>query len=137
MTWASGPTSFTYCSRLGPEVVEPSLPAHWASEVAGQAAQNAIATAPQNIALRIARPSLMPRQPKAPNESTQLRTEPACLRAQLDVSSLGGYVWSMRTPSTVHKSHPTIVRRLKRVVGHLRSVVAMMEEKRPCVDIAQ
>src|SRR5262245_30255354 len=60
MTWASAPTSLTYSSRLGPEVVEPSLPAHWASEAAGQAAQNAIAAAPQNIALRIARPSLMP-----------------------------------------------------------------------------
>src|SRR4029450_8668657 len=65
MTWASAPTSLTYSSRLGPEVVEPSLPDHWASghsasEVAGQAAQNAIATTPQNIAFRIARPSLMP-----------------------------------------------------------------------------
>src|SRR5262245_66666355 len=43
----------------------------------------------------------------------------------------------MRTPSRVHQSHPAIVKRLKRVAGHLRSVVAMMEEKRPCVDIAQ
>jgi DNA-binding FrmR family transcriptional regulator len=43
----------------------------------------------------------------------------------------------MRTPSTVHQSHPAIVKRLKRVAGHLRSVVAMIEQQRPCVDIAQ
>lgn len=36
-----------------------------------------------------------------------------------------------------HASHPEIVKRLKRAEGHLRSVVAMLEEERPCLDIAQ
>ena len=36
-----------------------------------------------------------------------------------------------------HTSHPAIIKRLKRVEGHLRSVIAMLEEHRPCADIAQ
>jgi DNA-binding FrmR family transcriptional regulator len=36
-----------------------------------------------------------------------------------------------------HLSHPQILKRLKRTEGHLRSVIAMLEERRPCVDLAQ
>ena len=36
-----------------------------------------------------------------------------------------------------HASHPDIVKRLKRAHGHLASVIAMIEEGRPCVDLAQ
>ena len=36
-----------------------------------------------------------------------------------------------------HKSHPGIVNRLKRAEGHLRSIVAMIESGRPCLEIAQ
>lgn len=36
-----------------------------------------------------------------------------------------------------HSSHPDIVKRLKRAEGHLRSVIAMMEADKPCLDIAQ
>lgn len=36
-----------------------------------------------------------------------------------------------------HSSHPAIIKRLNRATGHLRSIVAMIEEERPCVDIAQ
>ena len=36
-----------------------------------------------------------------------------------------------------HESHPEIVKRLKRAEGHLRSVVAMMEAGKPCIDLAQ
>ncbi|HTJ58945.1 MAG TPA: metal-sensing transcriptional repressor [Devosiaceae bacterium] len=36
-----------------------------------------------------------------------------------------------------HASHPDIIKRLKRANGHLASVVAMMEEGRPCVELAQ
>lgn len=36
-----------------------------------------------------------------------------------------------------HSSHPDIVKRLKRVEGHLRSTIAMIEAGRPCVDLAQ
>lgn len=37
----------------------------------------------------------------------------------------------------VHQSHPAMVNRLNRVAGHLRSIVAMIEAGKPCVDIAQ
>jgi DNA-binding FrmR family transcriptional regulator len=36
-----------------------------------------------------------------------------------------------------HSSHPDILKRLKRVEGHLRGVIDMIENQRPCVDIAQ
>jgi DNA-binding FrmR family transcriptional regulator len=36
-----------------------------------------------------------------------------------------------------HLSHPDILKRLKRAEGHLKSVIAMMEEGRPCLDLAQ
>ena len=36
-----------------------------------------------------------------------------------------------------HASHPDIIKRLKRAEGHLRSVITMMEEGKPCLDIAQ
>lgn len=37
----------------------------------------------------------------------------------------------------VHASQPAVAKRLRRVEGHLRSVVAMIEEGRPCLDLAQ
>ncbi|HQO29429.1 MAG TPA: metal-sensing transcriptional repressor [Accumulibacter sp.] len=36
-----------------------------------------------------------------------------------------------------HTSHPEIIKRLKRVEGHLRSIVSMLEEGRDCLAIAQ
>lgn len=36
-----------------------------------------------------------------------------------------------------HESHPDIIKRLKRAEGHLRSIITMLEEERPCLDIAQ
>lgn len=36
-----------------------------------------------------------------------------------------------------HASHPAIVKRLNRATGHLRSIVGMIDEGRPCVEIAQ
>ncbi|MBY3075153.1 metal-sensing transcriptional repressor [Rhizobium laguerreae] len=36
-----------------------------------------------------------------------------------------------------HESHPEIVKRLKRAEGHLKSVIAMIEAGKPCLDIAQ
>lgn len=41
------------------------------------------------------------------------------------------------TERHTHASHPKVVARLKRAEGHLRSVVAMIEEGRPCLDVAQ
>ena len=37
----------------------------------------------------------------------------------------------------VHQSHPEIVKRLRRAEGHLRSVITMIEDGRPCLDLAQ
>ena len=41
------------------------------------------------------------------------------------------------TKHTTHASHPAIVKRLKRANGHLASVITMIEDEKPCVDIAQ
>jgi hypothetical protein NreA len=38
---------------------------------------------------------------------------------------------------STHTSHPDIIKRLKRAHGHLKSVIAMLEEERPCLEIAQ
>lgn len=35
-----------------------------------------------------------------------------------------------------HSTHPAIAARLKRAEGHLRRIVAMIEEGRPCLDLA-
>jgi hypothetical protein NreA len=35
-----------------------------------------------------------------------------------------------------HASHPAVLLRLKRAEGHLRRVIAMISEGRPCVDLA-
>lgn len=40
------------------------------------------------------------------------------------------------TETHSHASHPAIATRLKRAEGHLRRVIAMIEEGRPCVDLA-
>ena len=37
----------------------------------------------------------------------------------------------------VHRTHPEILKRLRRADGHLRSIMDMIEEGRPCLDIAQ
>jgi len=36
-----------------------------------------------------------------------------------------------------HTSHPDIVKRLRRAEGHLKTIVDMIEQERPCLDIAQ
>lgn len=36
-----------------------------------------------------------------------------------------------------HASHPGIVSRLRRAHGHLASVIAMFEDERSCLDLAQ
>lgn len=38
---------------------------------------------------------------------------------------------------STHTSHPDIIKRLKRAEGHLRSIIAMMETGRGCLDVAQ
>jgi uncharacterized protein len=39
--------------------------------------------------------------------------------------------------AVLHRSHPEVVRRLRRAEGHLRSTIAMIETGRPCVELAQ
>jgi hypothetical protein NreA len=36
-----------------------------------------------------------------------------------------------------HHTHAEIVKRLRRAEGHLRSILTMIEEGRPCLDVAQ
>jgi DNA-binding FrmR family transcriptional regulator len=36
-----------------------------------------------------------------------------------------------------HASHADIIVRLKRAEGHLRSLIGMIEAKRPCLELAQ
>ncbi|WP_288373577.1 metal-sensing transcriptional repressor [uncultured Marinobacter sp.] len=36
-----------------------------------------------------------------------------------------------------HQSHPDIIKRLKRARGHLESVIGMMDQEKPCLDLAQ
>lgn len=36
-----------------------------------------------------------------------------------------------------HHSHPDIVKRLKRADGHLKKIINMIEEGKPCLDVAQ
>ena len=36
-----------------------------------------------------------------------------------------------------HQNHPAIIRRLKRADGHLQTIIEMIENDRPCLQIAQ
>ncbi|MEM9634941.1 MAG: metal-sensing transcriptional repressor [Pseudomonadota bacterium] len=36
-----------------------------------------------------------------------------------------------------HESHDNVVKRLKRASGHLQKTISMIEDGRPCVDVAQ
>ena len=36
-----------------------------------------------------------------------------------------------------HSSHPDIIKRLKRANGHLTKIIAMIEEGRSCLEVAQ
>ena len=40
-------------------------------------------------------------------------------------------------PVSVHRTHGDVVKRLKRADGHLRKTIRMIEERRPCADVAQ
>jgi uncharacterized protein len=41
------------------------------------------------------------------------------------------------TDSQLHQTHPEIVKRLSRAAGHLKTIIAMIGERRACADIAQ
>lgn len=38
---------------------------------------------------------------------------------------------------STHTSHPDVIKRLRRAEGHLKSIITMLAEGRPCLDIAQ
>ncbi len=38
---------------------------------------------------------------------------------------------------SIHSQHDNISRRLKRAEGHLRSIIQMIDDQRPCLEIAQ
>ena len=38
---------------------------------------------------------------------------------------------------STHASHPEIIKRLRRAEGHLKSILSMLEDDRPCLEIAQ
>lgn len=58
-------------------------------------------------------------------------------RSERDLAStpLGGYTTCMMEPHP-HAGHPAIATRLKRAEGHLRRIIAMIGEGRPCLDLA-
>ncbi len=37
----------------------------------------------------------------------------------------------------LHTTHPDIIKRLRRAEGHLKSIIAMIEQGRECLEIAQ
>ena len=37
----------------------------------------------------------------------------------------------------IHQSHPAIIKRLKRADGHLRKIIEMIDEGRPCPEVSQ
>ena len=39
--------------------------------------------------------------------------------------------------AALHATHGEIAKRLRRAEGHLRTIIAMIEEGRPCLDLAQ
>ncbi len=39
--------------------------------------------------------------------------------------------------NAIHRTHSDVVNRLRRAEGHLRTVIAMIEDGRGCLDIAQ
>lgn len=39
--------------------------------------------------------------------------------------------------AALHETHPQIIKRLKRAEGQVRSIVAMIQAERPCLEIAQ
>ena len=41
------------------------------------------------------------------------------------------------TKPHVHATHPALIARLKRADGHLRAVISMIEDGKPCLEIAQ
>ena len=39
--------------------------------------------------------------------------------------------------SSIHESHPDVLNRLRRAEGHLKTIIAMIESGRECLEVAQ
>jgi DNA-binding FrmR family transcriptional regulator len=46
-------------------------------------------------------------------------------------------VYSRLITMHVHDTHPAVIKRLRRAGGHLTSVVKMLEDGKPCLDVVQ
>jgi DNA-binding FrmR family transcriptional regulator len=55
----------------------------------------------------------------------------------LAAASFWVWVFSKSMNSLAYATHPEIIKRLKRAHGHLAGIITMIEEGRPCVDLAQ
>jgi DNA-binding FrmR family transcriptional regulator len=38
---------------------------------------------------------------------------------------------------SIHAPHPEVIKRLKRAAGHLNSIIAMLDDGRECLEVAQ
>ena len=75
------------------------------------------------------------RQPEVGGEDMHLGTGRRMMSRESIVTSGGGYT---NTPAMhTHETHPAAIKRLRRAGGHLASVIAMLEQGRPCLDVAQ
>lgn len=63
--------------------------------------------------------------------------KPAKKRSSLSLVSVKDSNNPARPHAHSHASHPDIVKRLKRAEGHLRSLIAMIEGERLCLELAQ
>ena len=55
----------------------------------------------------------------------------------LSAPLLTNSVPTMKSTETIHETHASIVKRLRKAEGHLHSVITMFADGRSCVDLAQ
>lgn len=100
----------------------------WMYPLSPSATAWANAAAPQT---RSASVSAIPAAVARQNSVTRIHSGPV-----LPYPPLGDTVKGM-AEQHLHQSHPSIVKRLKRAEGHLRSITAMIADGRSCLDVAQ
>ena len=52
-------------------------------------------------------------------------------------STIGSALTYFAIMSHTHTTHPDIINRLKRANGHVAKIISMIEEERPCAEVAQ
>jgi len=70
--------------------------------------------------------------------SCHLSVVASCLKKRIHCN-LGGRIQktTVHVQMHTHDTHPAIIKRLRRAGGHLASVVQMLEQGKPCLDVAQ